>query len=472
MVTAGFPNTVLSTCLEEAGWSPRVLAREINKLFGPSTVSDTAPYYWRDKGGVPRHPLPELTAYVLSRRLGHPVDVAHLWQGAVSGSAAVMLATYGIDLPWTMDSTLHVAQDWAMAGLTDRRVFLAVSGAALARAVWAYLAHEAPVGTLSAAVANEPDSPLLTQIEQSIPLLQRLDDARGGAANLSYVGAQVRAVSLVLAEGGHSGATARRLLVALAEIAQLAGWMALDANRHGLAQRYLLTALRSAHDAGYTGMAAHVLADLSVQATTLNQPGDAVVLGEAAARAGANSPASVRASIASRLAHAYAGANRIREFQRVSGQGFDLLDQRNVHQDPEWMYYLTPNHLECQAGYSLILAGRRQRAAGDAAGGNRLTRDGQRLLRTGAHQVPLDHPWQRRALYEGAWLALGYVARGQLEAACDTGRAAVARLGQVRSPRSLDLLRQLARDLNPRKRNRAAADFAPVLHAALARQPA
>src|SRR5439155_18743494 len=127
-MTAAAANPVLSAYLDEAGWSPRALARQINMLFGAGTVSETAPYYWRDSGGVPHPPLPALTAYVLSRQLGRPVDVGYLWQGLAADSAAVMLATSGMDLPWTVDSTVRVAQDWAMAGLTDRRIFLAVSG--------------------------------------------------------------------------------------------------------------------------------------------------------------------------------------------------------------------------------------------------------------------------------------------------------------------------------------------------------
>jgi hypothetical protein len=55
-------NQVLAACLVEAGLTPRALAREINRLFGPGTVAETAPYYWRDSGGVPRAPLPALTA--------------------------------------------------------------------------------------------------------------------------------------------------------------------------------------------------------------------------------------------------------------------------------------------------------------------------------------------------------------------------------------------------------------------------
>jgi hypothetical protein len=461
------PNGVLGGLLEEANWSPRALAREINKLFGHGTVSDTAPYYWRDSGGVPHTPLPMLAAYVLSRHLGRSIEPRHIWQNADVNSPSVVPAISGFDLPWSVASTKQVAQEWAMSGLIDRRAFLAVSGAALARAVWVYLDQTAPGRALRAATV-QPDSPLIAQIEQSIPLLQQLDDAKGGAANLSYVGAQVRAVALVLAENDHDKPTTRRLMAALAELGQLAGWMAFDANQHGLAQRYLFTALRAAHDADDSAMAGHVLADLSVQATTLGHPNDAVTLGEAAARTAARSAVSVRASITSRLAHAYAGAGRTGEFDEARGKAKKLLDKRRPGSDPRWMYYLTTNHLDCQAGYSLILLGRRQQRSGDAEEGKRHIRDGQRLLLSGAHDLPLEDPSQRRALYEGAWLALGCSARGQLEEACNSGRTAIGRLGQVRSPRSTGLLRQLETDLSRRARNRAVAEFLPDLHRALA----
>ncbi|MDX6237949.1 MAG: hypothetical protein QOG10_2764 [Kribbellaceae bacterium] len=462
-------NEALSAHLDEAGWSPRALAREINALFGGGAVSETAPYYWRDSGGAPRQPLPAQAAYALSRRLGRPVDVESLWPGTASDSA-VQLATSGIDLPWTPASTVQIAKDWVSRGLTDRRAFLAVSGTVLTRAVFAYLAAEVAPGHFSVA-EDDHDSPLVAQIEQSIPLLQQLDDAQGGAANLKYVGAQVRAVSLVLGEGGHSASITRRLLMALADLAQLAGWMAHDADQQGLAQRYLFTALRAAHDSGNKAMAGHVLADLSVQATFLNEAEDAIALGEAAARVTVRSTASVRASVASRLAHAYAGAGMDREFSRSHGEALDLIDRRNIDQDPTWMYYLTPNHLDCQAGYSLIMMGRRQRDAGDDGGGRQRVRKGQALLRTGAHNVSVGKGPQRRALYEGSWLALGAATRGEVEEACQTGRTALARLGQVRSPRSVILLRHLASELNRRTRNEFVAAFVPELRAALARQP-
>lgn len=243
--------------MAEAGLTPRTLARELNRRFGEGTLAETAPYYWRDAGGVPRPPLPTLTAYVISRRLGRVVTVTDLWpgQGADADATLVLPATAGMDGPWTPASTMLVADDWLLGGLVDRRLFLSVSGAALAQAVGIYLAEQIP--TTAAAPAAATDDPLVDQIEASVPQLQMLDDERGGAAGLGYVGAQVRAVLLVLRDGGHTDATIRRLLVALADLAQLAGWKALDSAKPGLAQRYFFTGLRAANDAGYRAMEAH-----------------------------------------------------------------------------------------------------------------------------------------------------------------------------------------------------------------------
>jgi len=276
----------------------------------------------------------------------------------------------------------------------------------------------------------------------------------------------------VLREGGLSDAITRRLLTALSDLTQLAGWMAFDARQHGLAQRYFFTGLRAAHDAGYRSMEAHILADLSFQAASVGDPGDSVVLGEAATRTAEGTPPSVWASVLSRLAYGYAAAGRIAECERTWLDSRDRLTNRRPESDPDWMYYLTPNHLDCQAGYSMILAGRHMVGGGESATGRALLRKGESLLRAGAYARPITEPSQRRALYEGAWLALGYTAHGKLDDACAVAARALPRLDQVRSPRSVALLATLASELRRRKRNHAVADFLPRLEAALARQPA
>lgn len=460
-------NGVLASLLDELGWSPRALARRINRAYGSGTVAETAPYHWRDAGRVPRAPLPELTAWVLSAELGRPVTVVDLWPGHEPESSVTLPADTGMSHPWTRSGALGILHDWVAFGLLDRRSFLTISGAALSRITSGYLTGE--VGGLAAALDGaKVDNPLLEQIEQGIPLLQRLDDVNGGAAHLAYVGAQFRSVALLLDQGSHRADIERRLFVALAELGQLGGWMAYDAGRHGLAQRYFFTALRAARQSGYRAMAAHVLADLTFQAASREMPLDAIHLGEAAAQVAAKTPATVRASVSTRLAYGYAVAHRIGDFDRSYGLALDALADRRDGAEPAWMYFLTPNHLDTQAGYALAHAGVLAKRAGDQAGAKALLRRGSRLLHTGAHNRPPDDASQRRALFEGAWLARATAEQGDLERACTVGRIAVARTKTVQSPRSNDVLAALASTLRRRTRNEHVADFLPVLDKALA----
>ncbi len=466
------PNEVLTSLLDELGWSPRGLARRINHVFGAGTVAETAPYHWRDSGCIPRPPLPELAAWVLSRELGRPVTPAELWKGRASGSPLVLPVDIDMDGPWSRASTLALLEDWVVAGLLDRRHFLAVSGTTVLGIAARYLTGEP--GMLAAALERgSVGHPLLAQIEQSIPLLQRLNDTHGGGAYLPYVGAQFRAVALLVRQGGHPAGVERRLFGALAAIGQLAGWMALDAGRHGLAQRYLFTALRAAREADYHPMAAYVVADLAFQAAYREHSRDAIALGQAAVRLAAGSPAGVRALVQTRLALGHALAGQLGDFDRAHATGLDAIADRDPAEEPVWMDldYLTSNHLDTRAGYALTHAGTLAVAAGDRQSGAALLRRGERLLRTGAYALPVDHPAQRRALFEGAWLSVAAAGQGDLEQACRSGSLAVARLTVVQSVKSAQVLRLLARRLRRCTRNEYVRDFLPTLNAAVARHP-
>ncbi|MGH3898179.1 MAG: carph-isopro domain-containing protein [Pseudonocardiaceae bacterium] len=464
------PNEVLASLLDELGWSPRTLARRINHVFGAGTVADTAPYHWRDSGCIPRPPLPELAAWVLSRELGRPVTVAELWQGRASGSPLVLPADIDMDGPWSRASTLGLLEDWVVAGLLDRRHFLAVSGTTILDIATRY--PTGGPGRLAAALERgSVGDLLLAQIEQSIPLLQRLNDTHGGGAYLPYVGAQFRAVALLLRQGGHPARVERRLFAALAEIGQLAGWMALDAGRHGLAQRYLFTALRAAREADYHAMAASVLADLASQAATREHSRDAIILGQAAVRIATGSSAGVRALVQTRLAYGHALAGQLKDFDRAHATVLDTFAGRDPAAEPFWMDHFTPNHFDSRAGYALTHAGTLAAAAGDQQTGTVLLRRGERLLRTGAHALPEDHFDQRRALFEGAWLSVAAAGQGDLKQACMIGSLAVTRLNRVRSVKSAQVLRLLAKRLHRCARNEYVRDFLPTLDAALARQP-
>ncbi len=113
-------------------------------------------------------------------------------------------------------------------------------------------------------------------------------------------------------------------------------------------------------------------------------------------------------------------------------------------------------------------AGVLAQGADDPGAARSLLRRGSQLLRTGAYAIPFDHVAQRRALLEGAWLAVAVASQGELEQACSIGRVAVARTQTVRSRRSTEVLGVLARRLRQRSRNEHVAGFLPALETALA----
>nr|WP_218952020.1 hypothetical protein [Amycolatopsis anabasis] len=405
---------------------------------------------------------------MLTQELGRPVTVAELWQGRAADSPVTLPADVEVDRAWSQAGTLGLLDDWITAGLLDRRVFLGVSGSALRSIAAGYLSAES--GALTAALEGDRVSaPLLEQIEQSIPHLQRLDDAAGGGAHLNYVGAQFRAVALLLRQGSHSPGVEHRLYTALAEIGQLAGWMAFDGGKPGLAQRYFFTALKAAHAANYRAMAAHVLADLAFQAATVENPGDAVELGEMADHAAHSTPSGVRASVRTRLAYAYAVAVRLDSFDRAYRSAIDVLGSDGGGENPAWMYYLTPNHLDTQAGYALVHAGTLASDDRNQSAAAPLLRRGERLLRDGAHAVSPDHPSQRRALFEGAWLTVATTYQGNHEKAWQFGQVALTRTQNVHSVRSLSVLSRLGSRLRRAQRNEYARSLSAMLDRALPR---
>lgn len=464
MAESASSNT-LTSLMEEANLGPRALTAEINRAFGAGTVSQTAAYHWRDGGRVPHERLRPLIAHVLSMALGRSISVDQIW-GKMTAGPPLIPATDGMDTA----STRHLLEGLVQGGMMDRRQLMCMSGAALTTAVATFLSGRIPKTPEAEARASESTHPLIAQVEQTVQSLQYLDDDYGGAANLGYVGAQVRATALVLVESAHETTVSRRLQVALADCAQLAGWMAFDAGKQGLAQRYMLLGLRIANEAGYRDMAAHILGDLSFQASTYGTPRDAVELGEAALTTSSRSSPAVLASVQSRLAYAYARAGRMDDARRARDSGLDQLSKPRKSL-PKWLYFLTPAHIESQAGYALIHGGHGLLAQGLTKAARTSIAEGVRLLRNnGAWSLPLgDTGQRRRALFEGGWLAAGHLYTGDIEATSSVLQATIPRLEQVNSRRSIGVLEQLRRELSRRQRNEYARSTLAELEPALRR---
>ncbi|MGH3833332.1 MAG: hypothetical protein ACRDRS_23345, partial [Pseudonocardiaceae bacterium] len=360
------------------------------------------------------------------------------------------------EVAWTLAGTLAIIHDWLLGGLMDRRVFMAVGGPALTQLAWTAVNTE-PARLAAALKGGRVGATLIEQVEETIPQLRQLDDQQGGGgANLTYVNAQFQVVGQLLRAADHDGQVTRRLLVALAELGQLAGWMAADAERHGLAQRYYLTALRAAHNAGDKPLGANVLSGMAFHAASREQASDAISLGTAAVEMARRSPALVQALVSSRLAYGYALVGDAERFHAAYGRARELSEHPTGHR-PRWAYFVSPQMVDAAGGYSQVNLG----MAGSRHSRRHLD-NAVTLLTPEATATP-DYPYQRDALLSGTGLALAHLGRGELEQACEVGRIALGRLPQVNSPLCLASLGRLADELRGRKVNPHIREFSTEL---------
>ncbi|MGH3868880.1 MAG: hypothetical protein ACRDQ4_22725 [Pseudonocardiaceae bacterium] len=454
-MAAEVPNETLSQLLAGVSWSGERLAREICRVLGTGAVHPTAPYKWL-KGHQPRRDeVRQATAFVLSQASSQLITVSELWPGCVPHDPLLISAVDGMEVPWTLAGTLAIAHDWLLGGLMDRRVFMAVGGSALTQLAWTAVNTE-PARLAAALNGGRVGAILIEQVEETIPRLRQLDDQQGGGgASLSYVHAQFQAVGQLLKTAEHGGQVTRRLLVAWAELGQLAGWMAADTERHGLAQRYYLTALRAAHNAGDKALGAHVLGAMACHAAVREQATDAISLGTAAVEMARRSPALVQALVASRLAYGYALAGDADRFHAAHRRACELSEHPTGHQ-PRWAYYVSPQFADTNGGFYQVSLGMACSRNSRRHLSNAIT------LLTPSATAP-DYWSPRDAILTGTALATAYIGRGELEQGCEIGRIALARLPYVNSPRCLTDLRRVADELRTRKANAYVREFSTEL---------
>ncbi|HET9256803.1 MAG TPA: helix-turn-helix transcriptional regulator, partial [Pseudonocardiaceae bacterium] len=151
--------------------------------------------------------------------------------------------------PWSHRGTVEVA---VVLGGGDRSVkrrgFVVLSGLALTAPAHQWLIQQP--GPLVSGLSGRRVSPALAdRFMAMIAELRAMDDAAGGGTVLSLAREHFGMIAGLLDRASYDEPTGHRLLVALAEAGQLAGWAAFDTGRQGLAQRYYLAGLRAAHSA-------------------------------------------------------------------------------------------------------------------------------------------------------------------------------------------------------------------------------
>jgi len=286
---------------------------------------------------------------------------------------------------------------------------------------------------------------LVAKVEARVVEVRRLDDYVGGGDLAAVVDRELTATAGLLVEAAYAEPHGRRLLVAVGELAQLAGWVHSDAGAHGTATRYYLGGVKAAHAAGDQALAANLLSSLSYQVANTGRPRDAVLLARSAA-CGARAVATprTRALLADRAAWAHTKAGQQREAERALGDADDALaDVRPGDPDPDWVYWVDRDELDVMAGRVYTELRRSLRA--------------EPLLRSVLARY--DQARARESALYLTWLADTYIHAGEIEQAAATAGRALQLAAQVNSARASARVDQVRRNLAPWRDTPAVQDL-------------
>ncbi|WP_248001413.1 transcriptional regulator [Streptomyces sp. RPA4-5] len=145
----------------------------------------------------------------------------------------------------------------------------------------------------------------------------------------------------------HTEAVGRGLLRAIAELAQIVGWVASDAGEYAEAEKVYRLGLSAAQKAGDGTLAGQLLGTLAYQVANQGDPREAVDMAVAAVdAAGPDAPPRARALFLDRVAWAHTRADRPQEAIQALGKAHEALTDEHGADEPDWTYWVSVEELE------------------------------------------------------------------------------------------------------------------------------
>jgi len=282
--------------------------------------------------------------------------------------------------------------------------------------------------------------------------LKAVDDARGGGTALPLAVTYLRREVAPLLRGRFTDPIGRSLFSATAEFTLGVGWMAYDAGRHELAQRYMTQALRMSQAANDRAFGGRILAAMSHQALHLGNIRHGIDLACAArsGTGGAVTPTvtAMLAAMEACAAHAIHGDTP--RCLKALAEAEQALGRSNPAEDPGWVDF-------DEGG----LAGHIARSLRDL---NR-PHEAERFAR---RSIEVCHPRHRRTrMQRYAILATTHVQQGDLEGACAVGRQVLEEARGLSSTRTLDDVTRLVQLVSASGASLSAREFTEQARALL-----
>lgn len=357
------PNTLLAGVMNEAGATNKGLARRVRLLSEagggePVRCDHVSVKRWLE-GTRPQPRTCLLIAHVLGELLGRKINLQEIGYADPGpaddgGSQADDVVTHGTEYPERTDTAVRLLDTLADRDLADAP---SVTGAQWSsqvapQVITGYMfAEPAP---LIVAETFEPvrGMAVAERIRDTTASLMRMDFQWGGGYVRRMLLQFFRDQVVPELRKTHPDRARREIFSAAAEVAQLLGWSAYDAGRHGAAMRYFVQGLKLAREAQDYMMGGRLLANLSHQANFLGNFSDAVKFARAAQSATfGHTTKNVEAMYVMHEARALANLGDRQGTAGAVHRAEHLFGQRDPAREPGWIGYYDAEELAGDASH-------------------------------------------------------------------------------------------------------------------------
>ncbi|MER7057789.1 transcriptional regulator [Streptomyces sp. NPDC000351] len=310
--------------------------------------------------------------------------------------------------------------------LEAAKVVTPVESAAHVRSVADFLPEGGPLSPLSARTGRRIGAEQVADLTQRVHGLRLADDVVYGKDLIGPALRELQAAKLYR-EGTHTGKVGRELLRAIAELAQIAGWVASDAGEHAEAERIYRLGMSAAQAAGDGVLSGSVAGSLAYLWSNTGHDADAVGLACAALEdAGTDAPPKARALYLDRVAWAHTRAGQDRPAMAALGEAAEALAEASAGTgSPSYLYWMDAGELQVMEARVYTELRRPLRAVP--------------LLTDVLGRYDASHS-RELALYL-SWLAVAYADANEPEAAAAATTSRKLALGQSGSERTAERTR-------------------------------
>ncbi|MFJ4967288.1 helix-turn-helix transcriptional regulator [Streptomyces sp. NPDC088755] len=293
-----------------------------------------------------------------------------------------------------------------------------------------FLPAEDPLEQLSVRTGGRIGMGQVADMQQRVHGLRLADDVLAGGDLMRPALRELRKAVHIFREHSYSDLTGCRLLVQLAELAQIAGWVASDAGQHAEAERIYRLGLSAATQAEDRTLAGNLAGSLAYQLSNTGRELEGLELSRVALDgAGPDAPAKARALYLDRVAWAHTkagGTENAQHAMRALGEASEALaEDSEGTEEPAYLYWVDAGELQVMESRVCTELRRPLRAVP--------------LLREVLGKYDATHT-RELALYL-SWLAVAYADANEPEEAAATAERVLSLSADVASERTAQRVR-------------------------------